>query len=99
MKFEETNDTIYCRFEGSINTTVCTNAGPVLADRINAAWIQNHGMSVVFDMKDAHYICSDFLRLCVLYSRKVGKERFRVENASEEIRNVFNIVGLPNMLF
>ena len=99
MKFEEIDGTIYCRFDESMNTNVCADASTMLEDTIDAALIQTPGIKVVFDMSETRYIASAFLRLCVLYNKKVGKENFRVENVSEDVRNVFNITGLTSMLF
>jgi anti-anti-sigma factor len=96
MNLEEINDTLYCRFEGNINATACADIGRTLTDYIDAALIRIPEINVVFDLKETRFIASSFLRLCVLCSKKVGKEHFRVENASEEIRNVFNIVGLAD---
>ena len=98
MNFETTSDTIYCRFEGAVNTTICTEVSPVLAEHIDAALTQHSEINVIFDLQNAQYVCSAFLRLCVLYYKKVGRERFRVENASEEVRNIFDIAGLTNLL-
>jgi len=98
MNFEETNDTVYCRFDGNLNTTVCADIAPTLAERIDAALAQHPEVNVVFDLKDTPYVVSAFLRLCVLYCKKVGKERFRVENASEDVRNIFDIAGLTGFL-
>ena len=99
MRFEEIDDTIYCRFEESMNTNVCAEAGTLLEDQIGAALTRTPGIKVVFDMSETHYIASAFLRLCVLYHKKVGKDNFRVENVSESVRNVFDVTGLTSILF
>ena len=98
MRFEETNDTIYCRFGENMNTIVCAEAAPVLAERIDTVLARTPGGNVVFDLKETRYICSGFLRLCILHGKKAGKERFRVENASDEVRNVFNMTGLTSLM-
>lgn len=98
MRFEEIDDSIYCRFAESMNTSECTEAGTLLEEHIGAALTRIPGIKVVFDMSETHYIASAFLRLCVLYHKKVGKDNFRVENISENVRNVFDITGLTSIL-
>ena len=98
MKFEEIDNTLYCRFDENMNAHVCSNVSTALEDNIGAALKQTPGIQVVFDMSGTRYIASAFLRLCVLYHKKVGKENFRVENVSDDVRNVFNITGLTSML-
>ena len=99
MRFEEIDGTIYCRFDESMNTSVCTDAGALLEDHIGTALTRTPGIKIVFDMSETHYIASAFLRLCVLYHKKVGKDNFRVENVSESVRNVFDVTGLTSVLF
>ena len=98
MKFEEFDNTLYCRFDENMNANVCSTVSTALEDHIGAALTQTPGIKVVFDMSGTRYIASAFLRLCVLYHKKVGKENFRVENVSDDVRNVFNITGLTSML-
>ena len=98
MIFDENNDTIYCRFAGNLNTTTCAEVSSALSEHVDSALTRILDIKVVFDLANTHYVASSFVRLCVLYCKKVGKDRFRVENASVEIRNVFDIVGLTDLL-
>jgi anti-anti-sigma factor len=99
MNFEERDGTLYCRFDESMSANVCSEISTELADQIAAALVRTPDIKVVFDMSGTRYIASAFLRLCVLYHKKVGKGNFRVEHVSEDVRNVFNITGLTGMLF
>jgi len=99
MKFERIDDTIYCQFDESMNANVCADASTMLEEHIDTALAQMPGIKVVFDMSGTRYIASAFLRLCVLYHKKAGKENFRVENVSDDVRNVFDITGLTSILF
>ena len=99
MKIEEIAGTIYCRFEESLNANVCADVVPVLADQIETALARTPGIKVVFDLSETRYIASAFLRLCVLYHKKVGKGNFRIENISEDVQSVFHSTGLNGMLF
>ncbi len=98
MIFEETVDTLYCRFEKNVNTTLCTEVASQLRDRITDAQQRIPGLNVVFDMAGTEYICSAFLRLCILHGKQVGFSGFRVENVSDDVRRVFEITGLTGML-
>ena len=96
--FEETSDTIYCRFSGDINSIACTDVSTVLAEHLDDVLTRKPGICVRFDLKETRYICSSFLRLCLLYCKKAGKEHFRIENASEDIKKIFGIAGLNELI-
>ncbi|MCL2005149.1 MAG: STAS domain-containing protein [Planctomycetaceae bacterium] len=98
MKIDEIDGTIYCRFEESVNANVCSDVAHVLAEQIESALARTPGIKVVFDMNGTRYISSAFLRLCVLYHKKVGKENFRCENVSDDVQSVFLSTGLDGIL-
>lgn len=49
---------------------------------------------IVFDMCQARFVSSSFLRICMMYLRKVGPARFKVVNMSPDVKKVFKLAGL-----
>ncbi len=98
MQFEKTADTLKCIFESQLNTTVCTEIGPELANAVNTAVRESPGIRIEFDLERTEYICSAFLRLCLLHCKLVGVPRFRVSHASSNVKDVFDMAGLSEMM-
>lgn len=98
MKFEESDGTLYCRFEKELNSDVCSQIETPLAERIDTALKADPELSLVFDLSDVRYISSAFLRLCLYHCKRVGLDRFRIMNTSEDIRKVYSIAGFTEMM-
>ncbi len=98
MKFEESEGTLRCRFEKELNSDVCSRIEGPLAERIEDGLKTDPELSLVFDLADVRYISSAFLRLCLYHCKRVGLNRFRIENCSEDIRKVYSIAGFTEMM-
>jgi anti-anti-sigma factor len=82
-----------------MDTITCSQIKDELAEQINSALQANSNLKITFDLNKTDYIASSFLRFCVQYYKLVGgNERFVVINASDDIKNVFEIAALTEML-
>ncbi|MDR2407787.1 MAG: STAS domain-containing protein [Bacteroidales bacterium] len=98
MKYEQIEGTLFCRFSNKMDTITCAQVKDELANQINSALQANSDLKIVFDLSETTYIASSFLRLCIQYYKLVGKERFAIVNVSDNIREVFDIAVLTDML-
>lgn len=98
MRFEEDNGTLRCFFEGSINSEVCMRLEPELTDRVAVAQKTMPSFILVFDMSEANYICSAFLRFCIYYCKHLGAKNFRIEHVSADIKKVFVVAGFTEIM-
>jgi len=74
---------------GRLDTAHSAAIGEELLRQVAAA-----SCPVVFDLKDADFVASAFLRLCITAAQRLGEGRLIVANASPMVRKVFAIAGL-----
>jgi anti-anti-sigma factor len=98
INYEQIDGTLFCRFDAAMDTVTCTNIASELANQINSALQANPDLKIEFDLSNTPYIASSFLRLCIQYYKMVGNGRFTVTNASENIKEVFEIAALTDIL-
>ncbi len=98
MNFELTNGPLHCRFSGELNSDVCAQLEPELAQRIEEEQKKCPDLSLVFDLKDVTMITSAFLRLCIRFSKQVGAKRFCVVNLNDMAKRVFTTSGLLGIM-
>ncbi|MFC1566597.1 STAS domain-containing protein [bacterium] len=79
-------------FQGRLDTEACANDEKKIDERI-----ADVVMPIVFDLKEAVYISSAFLRICIKVGKKIGKEKFTIINVSPQILKVFKIAGFDNI--
>jgi anti-anti-sigma factor len=98
MKYEQIDGTLFCRFDAEMDTISCTEITNELATQIDTAFQANPELKITFDLIETRYIASSFLRLCIQYCKKVGKEQLKIINVSDNIREVFEIAALTDVL-
>lgn len=98
MNFEVIDNSLRCRFDEQLNTTVCAEIAGTLESRIDEFKKETPDGSVEFDMSKTQYICSAFLRLCLLHCKAFGRDRFLLRNLSGDVKQVFDIAGLSGVL-
>lgn len=54
-------------------------------------------MKIVFDLNGVDYICSAFLRLCIVAGKSVEKGCFTVVNTEPNVLKVFKTAGLDTL--
>jgi anti-anti-sigma factor len=81
------------RFDGCLDTARCA----AIESDVRGA-LRDAGVPVVFDLADATFVSSSFLRLCVCALKQAGENRFQIVNVAPAIKRVFKIAGLDCML-
>jgi len=84
---------LHCIFKGSLDTVTAMK----MENPVDIKIIQTK-MPTVFDLRDVHYICSGFLRICMRAIKAVGKENFSVIHADPFVTKTFKIAGLEQFL-
>lgn len=98
MEFSEDKNTLTCRFDGDLNSTICSDIEQPLRERIGAFLADQDHPRLVFDLSGVRYISSAFLRLCLCHCKAVGVGNFQVTNPSPEVAHVFAIAGFTEMM-
>ncbi len=93
VEFKQAGDTLRCVFSGRMDTPACQDVETPLMQKVEAAT-----GPVEFDLKDVDYISSMFFRLCIQANRLVDTGMFSVIHAKPEVKSVFSIAGLSQML-
>ncbi len=89
VEFLTEEDKLVCRFSGSLDTTACMAIDEEVDAQVSVAT-----GPVVFDLKEAEFICSMFLRICLRTIKAAGIGNFFLRNASPHVKRVFIIAGL-----
>lgn len=93
VKFNQAGDTLQCIFRGRLDTPACQALEQEVLGKVEGAV-----GPVEFDLKEVEYISSMFFRLCIQANNLVDTGMFSIINAQPEIKNVFKISGLSQML-
>ncbi len=93
VEFKMSGDELRCVFSGRLDTPACQQLEPELTGKIDAG-----PAVVVFDLAKVSYISSLFFRLCIQTSQKLDTGSFSIVNAQPDVKNVFRVAGLAQML-
>ena len=97
MRYDRESDTLACSFRGRLDSS----ASEAAMDRFRQAWDEARAArsgapgepAIVFDLAEADFLGSAFLRLCLQASRK-GASSFRVVRVSPTLKKLFAVSGL-----
>ena len=97
MRYDRETDTLACIFRGRMDAGASEKA----MDQFRQAWDDARAArpgapgepAIVFDLAEADFLGSAFLRLCLLASRK-GASSFRVARVSPTLKKLFAVAGL-----
>ena len=98
MKFTEIDHTLHCAFSERLDGPTCSALEQNLEHRIVKFKKKPQNTRIVFDLDEAKYISSSFLRLCLIYLKTFGKDNFTVTGASREMYKVFHISGFTEIM-
>lgn len=98
MEFQENGDTLRCLFQGDLNSLACRELEPAIAEHVAEARKKHAPLQLVFDLAQSHFVTSAFIRICIAQCKVVGIQHFRIEHADEEVKGVFEIAGLTEMM-
>jgi anti-anti-sigma factor len=84
---------LVCHFQGPLDTRTCQEIEAELLTKVREAQ-----SPVVFDLQGVEYVASTFLRLCLMVSKQVGRERFSVVNVHPFVKRVLMIANLSEFL-
>lgn len=101
MHYHPETHTLACSFQGRLDASTCEEA----TERFRQAWDDARAAradspgepAIVFDLAEATFLGSAFLRLCLLASRK-GASSFRIVRASPSLKQLFAIAGLASLV-
>jgi len=87
------DEKLVCAFNGRLDTVNCSEWEKELLDKVRES-----NVSVVFDLANAEYVASGFLRVCLQVSKLVGTGNLELINVSEYVKKVFSISGFDKYL-
>lgn len=98
--YNETTHTQTCKFFGKLDTDISGKLQPEIEEKIIRHFVpqSESRLKVVFDFSEVEFVTSSFIRLCVLYAKKVGKANFSIINSNPLIKKTFKIAGLDGEL-
>jgi len=98
FNFDEATQTLFCRFNGRMDTV---NAD-LATEQVNAKISEFKGIAatsrIVFDLDGVDYVASSFLRLCIFAAKGVPKGNFSIIHTAPQVLKVFTITGLASVL-
>lgn len=92
MQINESDGRITCVLAGHLDTLQSQKLEAALRGRVSPS------MPLTFDLQAVTYVCSAFLRVCLLTAKTVGAGQFAIRGATPPIKRVFMIAGLNALL-
>lgn len=80
-------------FEGRMDTATCSSVEAEVGGQVDKA-----DGAVAFDLKAVDFVSSAFLRICISAAKKKGAGKFQVVNAAPQIKKVFKIAGMDQLV-
>jgi anti-anti-sigma factor len=90
MEIRELDGKLLCTLVGRFDTPESQKLEALLKVRLLTP------QPVVFEMNDVTYVCSAFLRVCILVAKTVGVGNFTLLDPSPQIKRVFKMAGLSS---
>jgi len=101
VEFEIIERKLVCHLKGRMGADNCElldeNLGKKLKE-INTTFASTKEVELILDLKEVEYIASAFIRKCLVYAKKMGKNHFSIINTSPLIKRTFKIAGLEDSL-
>jgi anti-anti-sigma factor len=92
MRIDECDGRILCVLDGHFDTLQSVQLEQTLKARLVTP------MPVTFDMQAVTYVCSAFLRVCLLAAKTAGAGQFALRGVTPTIKRVFMMAGLAGLL-
>lgn len=102
--FDPANQTLTCKFAGELNSKTCADLAPLMDRKLAevipdaSAKTPSKTVRVIFDLEQAPYVSSVFLRIVLLTARKVTHGNFSVVKACPFVKDLFRSSGLEQLL-
>lgn len=96
--FEESTQTLLCRFEGRMDTVISGNVTEAFNAQLSGLKGKTETLKIVFDIKGVDYVASSFLRLSLLAAKGAKKGNFSILNAAPQVLKVFQVARLSSLL-
>ncbi len=93
IRTEQQDGKITFCFEGRMDTASCSSVEADVGVQVDKA----DGV-VAFDLKAVDFVSSAFLRICISAAKKKGAGKFQVLNAAPQIKKVFKIAGMDQLV-
>lgn len=91
-KFRKEGGTLYALFTGRLGANEC----PLIEDELEKH-LADIPQSVVFDLKEADFVSSAFLRVCIRTGKRLETGRLSITNASPLIKEVLMAAGFDRV--
>jgi len=92
MEIKECDGKLLCTLDGHFDTVRSQEFETALKARLKPQ------QPVEFDMVAVTYVCSAFLRVCILVARTAGAGHFTLPGLTPPIKRVFMMSGLSGLL-
>jgi anti-anti-sigma regulatory factor len=96
--FSEIGNTLHCSFSERLDESVCSVLEQELQRRTTEFKNNHEDARLVFDLSEAVFISSVFLRVCLIYLKSFGKDCFTIMKVSEDIYRVFYVSGFTEIM-
>jgi anti-anti-sigma factor len=91
MSIDESDGRLVCTLEGHFDTAQSQRLEAELKARLKPS------QAVTFDMQGVTYVCSNFLRVCVMVAKAAGAGHFRLLGVSPPIKRVLKMAGMSGL--
>jgi len=98
VNLSKIDNTLYCSFAKRLDGYVCAAFEQDLSVHVTEFKKSHEDARMVFDLDGVVFISSVFLRLCLIYLKTFGKDRFTIVNVSDDVRKAFHVSGFAEIM-
>lgn len=99
LKYNPDSKTLVCRFAGRFDSSACPEAAKAVDAKLaELGKPLPPDLKIDFDLGEADYVSSAFLRVILVTAKKVRKGNFMISRASVFTRDLITVSGLDSLL-
>jgi anti-anti-sigma factor len=98
MEYIEQDNVLRVLFDTQMDSLICGTIEHSLMQRVSDAKKRIPNLKIEFDLVNTEFVGSTFLRFCLYYAKQAGDGKFKVLSPTENVRRIFEITGLTDMI-
>ena len=109
-QFEKDKQTLICKFSVRMDSENSPAAALMIDEKLEELLNKNEiqisaensnkfeNLKIIFNLQNVNFVSSAFMKICIIFTKKVHPESFSIINTHPFIKKTFKIAGLDNMM-
>ena len=97
--YDKNKNQLICKFDERMDSLSSPIAEKEISQKIDELSADFTGtMNLVFDLNKVDFVSSAFMRVCIIFAKKIKKENFKIINTKLMIKKTYKIAGFDKLM-